>query len=138
MWNLLLLLFIAFVKSFIYLFIYFCLPSLMWCLGQSVGNGDFMCVSQGSFNMATSISIKLFKYRWIFKNMGRFLKENFWMYQANLPGSRVWFDSMGTKVVFSLILLERGRAWGGIVSSYGSKNWLQAYFDNGDLKFMTI
>lgn len=121
MWNLLLLLFIAFVKSFIYLFIYFCLPSLMWCLGQSVANGDFMCVSQGSFNMATSISIKLFKYRWIFKNMGRFLKENFWMYQANLPGSRVWFDRMGTKVVFSLILLERGRAWGGIVSSYGSK-----------------
>lgn len=54
----------AVVLSFceiILLFIHFCLPSLKRCLGQSVGNGDFMCVSQGSFNMATSVSIKFLK-----------------------------------------------------------------------------
>lgn len=76
----------------ILLFIYFCPPSLKGYLEQTVGKGDFMCVYQGSFNMATSIGTQFLKERWIFVNIGGFLKENFWKHQAKLPGSRslIW------------------------------------------------
>lgn len=57
-----------------------------------------------------------------------FLKELSESIKLSYLVLEVWFDSMGFQVVFSLILLVRGGAWGDIVDIYDkvtpSENWV--------------